>query len=139
MKYILKFNENLLIDKSSELVRKIKKNLTPDLLKGIWKKDDPKNYSGYCYVATEALYWMLGGPKSDYYPYVLGNKDWPEGLNPGETHWFLKNKSDKVIDPTKEQFGELVVPYNKGKANGMMNYPVGGSKRCKILIDRIKS
>ena len=68
-----------------------------DLLKGIWKNDDLKNYSGYCYVATEALWWMLGGPDSQYTPYVLGNKDWPEVLKKGETHWFLKSKVGKKI------------------------------------------
>lgn len=130
---------NIIIkENANTLISKIKRNLTPDLLKGIWKNDDPKNYSGYCYVATEALWWMLGGPDSQYTPYVLGNKDWPEVLNKGETHWFLKSKvGKKIIDPTKEQFGDVVIPYEKGHPNGMMNYPVGGSKRAKILIARI--
>lgn len=55
-KEIVSIKEN-----TNTLLSKIKRNLTPDLLKGIWKNDDPKNYSGYCYVATEALWWMLGG------------------------------------------------------------------------------
>ncbi len=129
---------DIIKESTNTLISKIKRNLTPDLLKGIWKNDDLKNYSGYCYVATEALWWMLGGPDSQYTPYVLGNKDWPEVLKKGETHWFLKSKvGKKIIDPTKEQFGDVVIPYEKGHPNGMMNYPVGGSKRAKVLMARI--
>lgn len=81
---------------------------------------------------------MLGGPDSQYLPYVLGNRDWPEVLKKGQTHWFLKSKvSKKIIDPTKEQFGNVIIPYEKGHQNWMMKYPVGGSKRAKILMDRI--
>ncbi len=123
---------------TNNLITKIQKNLSPDLLKGIWKNESPENYKGYCYVATEAMYWLLGGPDSQYTPYVIGHKEWPEVFKQGETHWFLKHKkTGKIIDPTKEQFGNLTIPYDKAKANGMMNYPVGGSKRAKILISRL--
>ena len=129
-----KFFEN----KTNDIINNIKRNLTPDLLKGIWKNDNPKDYAGYCYVATEALYWLLGGPNSNYRPYVLGNKEWSEVLNKGETHWFLKNiETGEVLDPTKEQFGENKIPYDLGRPNGMMNFPKGGSKRARILMDRL--
>jgi len=137
MKHLKSISEFQEFNESVSLINKIKKNLTPDLLKGSYKNSNPQNYSGYCYVATEAFYWMMGGPQSEYYPCVLGHKDWPEGLDKGKTHWFLKNrKTGKVVDITKEQF-DLPIPYNRGISNGMMNYPVGGSKRCRILIDRI--
>lgn len=140
MQHIINYDSFLLNESISipNIVRKIRKNLTPDLLKGIWKSDDPKNFTGYCYVAVEALFWILGGPNSDYSPYVIGSKEWPEVLKPGQTHWFLKNKTTgKIIDPTSEQFGDNVIPYERGKANGMMTHPKGGSKRAKILMSRV--
>ena len=124
----------------NSIVSTIKKNLTPDLLKSKWKKDNPEDFYGYCYVATEALWWILGGPDSQYYPYVIGHMEWPEVLKNGQTHWFLKNKfNGEIIDITKNQFGNKEIPYSKSKPNGMMCFPVGGSKRAKILINRIKN
>lgn len=39
MRYLRSFNESVNL---SSIIKKIKKNLTPDLLKGIWKNDDPE-------------------------------------------------------------------------------------------------
>ena len=119
------------------LMDKIKSVLTPDLLKGMWNKEFDNPMTGHCYAATEALYWMLGGPKSEWRPYVLSNKTWPERLGVGETHWYLKNVFGEILDPTKEQFGAEEIKYDKGTPNGMMNYPEGGSKRDKEIIRRI--
>ena len=57
--------ENYIILESYEqLMDEIKKVLTPDLLKGMWKNDNPNNpLAGHCYAATEALYWILGGTR----------------------------------------------------------------------------
>lgn len=124
-----------------DLINKIQSVLTPDLLRGMWKKDVVDHpTAGHCYIATEALYWMLGGPDGDYKPYVLTHKVFPEGLDRGETHWFLKNKKNgKILDPTAEQFGDIEILYDRGISNGMMNYPVGGSNRSKEIIKRIES
>jgi hypothetical protein len=125
------------IYENNNLIVKIKSVLTPDLLKGIWKKESDNPMAGHCYIATEALYWLLGGPYSEWKPYVLSHKTWPDGLDEGETHWFLKNKNREILDPTKEQFEGCEIEYDKGTPNGMMNYPVGGSKRAKEIIRRI--
>jgi len=119
------------------LIRKIQSALTPDLLKGMWKKDFSNPMTGHCYIATEALYWILGGPNGKYNPYVLSHKTWPEGLDGGETHWFLKNDKGDILDPTKDQFEGEEIRYDKGTPNGMMNYPSGGSKRAKEIMRRI--
>lgn len=120
------------------LIKKIQSVLTPDLLKGIWNKQFDNPMAGHCYAATEALFWILGGPDSDWKPYVLNHKTFPEGLDEeGKTHWFLKNNiTGEILDPTKEQF-YIPIPYNSGTSNGMMNYPKGGSKRAKEIIKRI--
>ena len=122
----------------NNIVKKIQSVLTPDLLKGRWKQEFENPMAGHCYASTEALYWLLGGPNSDWIPYVLNNKTFSEGLKEGETHWFLKNKlTNDIIDITKKQFYNLNIPYDKGVPNGMMNYPYGGSKRAKEIINRI--
>jgi len=120
------------------LIKRIQSVLTPDLLKGIWAKQFENPMAGHCYVATEALYWILGGPDGDFVPYVLSHKTFPEGLDEGETHWFLKNKkTGEILDPTAEQFEGVPILYDKGISNGMMSYPKGGSKRAKEIIKRI--
>lgn len=116
------------------LIRKIQANLTPDLLNKQWRATADFRGTGHCYVATEALYWMMGGPQSGYKPHVLSNITWPEGLAKGETHWFLA-KGQSVLDPTASQF-DRDIPYRKGRSNGMMNHPHGGSKRARKLIAR---
>lgn len=119
------------------LIKKIQSVLTPDLLKGMWAKQFDNPMAGHCYAATEALYWILGGPNSDWKPYVLSHRVWPGGLDEGETHWFLRNSKGDILDPTKEQFEDVEIDYDSGIPNGMMNYPVGGSKRAKEIIRRI--
>lgn len=52
---------------------------------------------GNCYVASEALYHILGGPKGWWKPMVMKTKT--------DTHWFLKHKTlGIVLDPSRRQF-----------------------------------
>lgn len=119
------------------LICNIQKNLTPDLLKGKWSNKSGNNLTGHCYVATETFYW-LHGKKMGFKPYVLSHKECPELLGEGETHWFLSKEHLVILDITKGQFNGKEIPYEKGKLNLMMNYPVGGSKRTQVLIKRLK-
>lgn len=125
----------------TNIIKKINKNLTPDFLKGRWKENyNPEEHptTGHCYLATEVLYWILGGTNSDWMPHVLTSKVWSDGLGEGETHWFLKNKkTGKILDPTEQQFNGKKIDYDAGIPNGMMCYPVGGSKRARKIIDKI--
>lgn len=124
---------------NQDIIKKIQSVLSPDLLKGMWNKEFENPMTGHCYIATEALYWVLGGPDSEWRPFVLSHKTWPEGLDAGETHWFLKNNKGDILDPTKEQFEGEEIRYDKGTPNGMMNHPYGGSKRAKEIIKRIST
>lgn len=47
------------------------------------------------------------------------------------------NDITDILDPTVEQFGNDRIPYEKAVANGMINYPVGGSKRARKIIESI--
>ena len=116
------------------LVSEIRKNLTPDLLKGRWVTSPDDGVSGYCYVATEAFYWILG-KQMGFMPHVIGHAQCPEIFNEGETHWFLKKGEDVVLDITADQFQQSI-PYHLGRPNGMMNHPEGGSQRAQVLIKK---
>lgn len=147
MKYLKKYEQYssvkfVVIQENVEydnLIKKIQSVLTKDLLKGMWNKDFDNPLAGHCYAATEALYWMIGGPESDWKTYVLSHLSWPEGLDKGETHWFLRNNKGEILDPTAGQFGGQDIAYDKGKYNSMMNHPKGGSKRAREIMRRISN
>ncbi len=59
------FENNIISDDYQVLLDKIKAVLSPDLLRGIWNKEQHNKLEGHCYSSTEALYWMLGGPNGE--------------------------------------------------------------------------
>jgi len=59
---------------------------------------------------------------------------WPESLNPGETHWFLR-RGDKLLDPTAGQFS-CPIAHSRGRANGFLT--TKPSKRARTLMERAK-
>ncbi len=117
-------------------IRLISQKLSDDLLSPKWRRrrDATNLLSGHCYVAAEALWHLLGAAESGYVPHVLSHELWPEGLNPGETHWFLR-KGDKLLDPTAGQF-DCPIAYDKGRANGFLT--TEPSRRAGILITRVR-
>lgn len=125
------------VSQYDNLIRKIQSVLTKDLLKGMWNKEFSNPLAGHCYAATEALYWMLGGTESDWKTYVLSHLSWPEGLDEGETHWFMRNSKGEILDPTAGQFEGQEIAYDKGRYNSMMNHPKGGSKRAREIMRRV--
>lgn len=98
--------------------------LDDSLRRAPWKGSS-NPMAGHCYVASEALYHMLGGKASGWTPMFIRHEDAP--------HWFLKNRSGKVLDPTASQF-HTPVPYDKGKGKGFLT--AEPSKRAKTVIDR---
>jgi hypothetical protein len=66
-----------------------------------------KPLTGYCYVATQAVWCLLGGLGSDYRPHVIAN----DGV---DTHWYLMDSAGSIIDPTASQF-EQRIPYEEGR------------------------
>lgn len=132
-----KFNES--VDPLEKLMAEIRAVLTPDLLKGMWTSPDSKAHptAGHCYAATSSLWVMLGGMDSGYTPYVLSQRNYPELLGAGESHWYLMNRTGKVLDVTVDQFEGYPIDYSRGIANGMMAHPAGGSKRTRTIINRV--
>ena len=122
------------------IMRQVQRVLTPELRNAQWTgkaTENPDPMTGLCYVASEALYHMLGGKEAGWTPRVLNHETWPEGLADGETHWFLRHASGEVADPTASQFGGKEIPYENSKGVGFLTKQP--SKRAQIVIDRVQA
>lgn len=77
--------------------------------------------TGYCYVVCEVLhhYYMQDGS----FPHVVK-------IPNGESHWFLRDRLDKVVDLTADQY-DIPIPYDQGKRQMFMTKKI--SKRGKAL------
>lgn len=122
---------NFMTPDVNQLIKQIHSVLTPDLLSKRWKNQSHP-LEGHCYVAAEALWHLL--KKSNWTPFCASYID-ENGQK--ATHWWIKNKkTNKIKDPTKEQYYPDNPPYHLGKPCGFLtNFP---SKRAKTVIDRIK-
>jgi len=95
-------------------------------------RGDPNPLRGHCAVASEAVYFLLGGAKAGWKPTTLR-------VSPDEVHWFLRHgKTGRVIDPTAGQFA-CELDYGQGRGRGFPT-PRGGaaqpppSKRAAKVI-----
>lgn len=102
--------------------------LSDDLLKPKYRNQyRPIKSTGHCYVASEAVYHLVG-KKLGYKPYYVK-------VN-GDTHWFLMTDDRiDILDPTYDQFPSLP-NYNLGKRCAFLTKKP--SKRCVTLLQRIK-
>lgn len=101
---------------------------SPDLLKPEYRGSTNPAY-GHCYVATQAYYYLTGGVASQWAPQVirLGNL----------THWFNKNKANRVKDLTGEQFS-AAVPYDRGRGCGFSHSDQSQpDERTRICLARV--
>lgn len=114
--------------KSEEFIKPLIESLTNDLRKPKYR-ESPNPMTGHCYVASEALYHLLGGRESGWVPHSIKHE--------GDQHWYLKNKTNGVIiDPTASRF-RTPVPYHHGRGKGFLTKEP--SKRAQQLINRIKT
>jgi len=110
---------------SNNLIKLIQSVLTDDLRKKKYQGSSNK-MKGHCYVASEALYHLLGGKGYGWIPQNIKHE--------GESHWFLLHESGRIIDVTSSQFITKVPTY---KAIGRGFLTKQPSKRAKIVIDRL--
>lgn len=82
--------------------------------------------TGHCYVASEALYHLLGGRESGWVPTFIRHE--------GEPHWYLR-RGQQVLDPTASQF-KTMPNYAMGIGKGFLTRLP--SKRAKIVLDAIR-
>ncbi|MDW9481172.1 hypothetical protein GOB57_21230 [Sinorhizobium meliloti] len=122
-----------------ELCARIGDVLTPELLTGRWRNalaDTGNRYAGHCYAAAEAIFHMVGGRAKGWLPCVMSHATWGEGLDPGETHWFIRHKrTGEILDPTAPQF-DLPVPYHRSKGCGFLTREP--SHRARVIIERLE-
>lgn len=95
-----------------------------DLRKPRWRGcNNP--YAGHCYVASEAVYHMVGATKSGLVPASVR-------IDTDTVHWFLRSKFG-IVDPTADQFDQPV-DYQSGRNRGFLtNVP---SARARTLMKR---
>ncbi len=118
---------NIRINSYDQTVDTIKEMISQrDDLRRPKYRGNPNPYAGHCYIASEALYYLLGGKEAGWHPMFIRHED--------EPHWFLKNDNGDIIDPTAEQF-ETPVPYEEAVGKGFLtNYP---SARAQQLLDEM--
>lgn len=93
----------------SDLCLKVRSVLTDDLRKNQYK-GSPNLMTGHCYVASEALYHLLG--RDGWTSCVMRVR--------GGTHWFLRRSDGAILDPTCDQF-DFEVDHTQGKGSGFFD------------------
>ena len=87
----------------------IQQNLKPELLKRkkLKYKDNPTQYYGHCYHATQALYYLIDTDRL----VPMSGEDYR-----GEKHWWLDDNGN-TYDCTAEQYWTVgkLPPYHVGK------------------------
>lgn len=117
-----------------DLSAKIASVLSPNLLLKNFRDADYHPAAGHCYVATEALYHLIGGKKSDWAP--MRGKDIYD-----TTHWWLRHKETKeIVDPTAAQYTDngMKPPYAYGEGRGGGFLTAKPSWRAREVIRRLK-
>ena len=114
-----------------ELILKIQKCLTPDLLKKEYRAENSTNpMFGHCYVASEALFHSLGDRNK--YSAACGRDE------QGVVHWWIvDNTTGEIHDPTSDQYISkgLSPPYAVGRRTGFLTKLP--SKRAQIVLARM--
>ena len=126
--------------READAVRAIRANLTPDLLAGEYRACATQHpMAGHCSVATEALYFMLGGKAAGYTPMNVRHE--VKGIKGGVSHWYLRTPEGAYLDPTADQF-DTPVDYAAGRGRGFPTPKQGHaepppSRRAQTLLRRL--
>jgi hypothetical protein len=114
------------------LTQLIVARLTPDLLSAEWaasRREGDHPLTGYCYVASEALYHLAGGVNSGLSVYRCP-------LPAGGSHWWLADSNGRILDPTAEQFSSSP-PYSQGTRTFFLSRKPSG--RAAKLIAKVRA
>lgn len=107
-------------------VNEVRMQLTDELRRAPWQGSD-NSVAGHCYVASEAVFHLLGGKSAGLDVYRLMMPD-------GFTHWFLTGPFVGVIDPTVDQF-DSEPAYERATRTGFLTSQP--SARAQVVIDRV--
>ena len=106
----------------------INRNLTPDLLPKKWIIRNESNPAfGHCHNASGCLYKIFGSKQLSLY----------RGFDGEIYHWWVQDKSGKIIDLTSEQYTSVgkLPPYDKAEKSGLLGFDY--KKRVLKLHDRV--
>lgn len=118
--------KSLDVKKIDRIVEKVKSHLSDDLRQPQYRGKE-NCLAGHCYVASEAVYHMLGGQQAGWVPQSIQHEGGP--------HWYLKHKfSGFIVDPTVSQFN-TPPDYSKGVGRGFLTRQP--SKRAQTVLDRV--
>lgn len=99
---------------------RLQSGFTPELLHKDYREQwSPENPAfGFCSVASEAAWFMLGGRNAGWVAWSARDTD-------QSTHWWLRHESGVIFDPTSEQYTSIgrKPPYARGisgQAGGFM-------------------
>lgn len=112
---------------TKELTNLVRSFLRDDLRRPKYR-GNPNQMAGHCYVASEALFHLLGGKAAGWKPMQITHE--------GEPHWFLRGPGGEILDPTADQF---VTPVPHAMARGKGFLTAKPSKRAQIIIDQVKA
>lgn len=126
----MEYNEENL----SRVIESIRRNLSIDLLP---KKMQDRNINGgsngtygHCHTAAGVIYKIFGS-KNVHMHRALDDE--------GIYHWWVVDKTGKIIDPTSEQYTLLgrIPPYADGQKSGILGFEY--KKRVLTLLSRVQS
>ena len=133
-------NNAELLTEAQGAIEAVRWALTDNLLKPEWRRLHKRSVgrchamAGHCYVASEALYHLLGGKAAGLKPMTI--KMGPVMRIGLFTHWYLVTNYGSILDPTGDQFASPA-PYHLGKGRGFL--PRHPSARAQAVIDRVES
>lgn len=88
----------------------------------------PDPIRGHCYIASEALFHLLGGRRAGWQAQHIRHE--------GAPHWYLRNAATgEVLDPTADQFRSPVA-YQRGRGIGFLTR--APSRRTRALLSRLR-
>jgi hypothetical protein len=116
------------VHRIESVVERVRAALSDDLLKPEYRRREGRGAtSGHCYVASEAIYHLIGKDQG-LVPFQLEHE--------GDSHWFLADVQRRhVVDATADQFATLV-PYAQGRRRSFLH--PSPSRRARELIARVE-
>lgn len=110
------------------VVAAVRAELTDDLLSPAYRRlEGRRPTTGHCYVASEAIYYLMAGRNSSLRSYHINHE--------GASHWFLRHESGLVVDATADQF-DSSVPYCDARRMAFLT--ATPSKRAWIVIRAVR-
>ena len=120
--------EGAVTERSLRVARAVRDSLTPDVRQKGTRASTEDGDTGFCYVASEAIWHLLGGPDSAYVPHRI--------VHERRSHWYLMNPAGSVIDVTVGQFRRC--PQHESGARRAFIHPTP-SKRAQLVMTRARA